>query len=423
MTEESAEQHNEGVSATFNQLSNKFHIGEQGNTSNLKALLSSGSIEDNSLDNPNQGIVPERSDPSNLSNSKKKVAMKQTKGPKSTKSAYSTRTSTPRIAASSPWGVPEDLKLKKARSISGQGLEAVRCAWGKAQEGATLHVLSSAFPESRVGEVGLCMLEESTLPREWGFCLGDIPPIGSSPDGVIAHPPGQFPTLSLLEKEESSPGEESSQEEESSARARSTQRESYVSITASAVQREEDETKSNKSLPGSLLNRSQNPLKSDNGNEGIQINQIEVIEVKNSCPFDYSQHGRGGKRRFIISDRGPRQRLDTLWIPQLQLHMLCTGANSALVASRSATRGVRLFRMQADPELQRLMLCVLRTLWVEHVKRRKIPPKDAFANMPEHQAMVKKIRQVAAAAVVVGEVNGEVAAAALAGTDLRFFLD
>lgn len=109
-------------------------------------------------------------------------------------------------------------------------------------------------------------------------------------------------------------------------------------------------------------------------NDGRQL--VEVVEVKNTCPFGHSRrwvgggghkacsfatsgsctcrrcrrqipaaaalmpqtqphptdlatwHGRSGKLRtseFAVADRGPRQEVPPEWVPQLQLHMLCAG--------------------------------------------------------------------------------------------------
>ncbi|KAL4524321.1 hypothetical protein Ndes2437B_g05098 [Nannochloris sp. 'desiccata'] len=165
---------------------------------------------------------------------------------------------------------------------------------------------------------------------------------------------------------------------------------------------------------------------------------LEVVEVKNTCPFDYSQQKQGGgkrkKRKFVVCDRGPRSQFDVLWVPQLQLHMLCSQTSSSLLVSRSATRGLRVFRVAADPEFQRLMLCVLRRLYTEHVIPQNVPKKDVFEHMPEHGELLKRIRGGVAKAEVVAEVSGEEASAVLSDLssgnsgnatkiDCRFFLD
>lgn len=49
--------------------------------------------------------------------------------------------------------------------------------------------------------------------------------------------------------------------------------------------------------------------------------------------------------QYVVSDRGPHGGLWPLWVPQLQAHMAAAGTGSALLLSRSASRGVRLFRV------------------------------------------------------------------------------
>lgn len=68
------------------------------------------------------------------------------------------------------------------------------------------------------------------------------------------------------------------------------------------------------------------------------LEECEVVEIKNTCPFSVSSNQKR-KTRFSVRDAGPRERCDPLFVPQLQFHMLCSGANSALLVSRSATKG------------------------------------------------------------------------------------
>ncbi|KAL0048901.1 hypothetical protein WJX82_001954 [Trebouxia sp. C0006] len=60
---------------------------------------------------------------------------------------------------------------------------------------------------------------------------------------------------------------------------------------------------------------------------------------------EVASHGKA-KRLYRLSDPGPYSRVPCHFVPQLQMEMLASGANSALVVSRSATKGVRVFRMQ-----------------------------------------------------------------------------
>lgn len=49
---------------------------------------------------------------------------------------------------------PEDAKLRKARALAALGLPALCCAWGKAQEAASLRAVLGIFPACRLLEVG-----------------------------------------------------------------------------------------------------------------------------------------------------------------------------------------------------------------------------------------------------------------------------
>jgi radial spoke head protein 9 len=57
--------------------------------------------------------------------------------------------------------------------------------------------------------------------------------------------------------------------------------------------------------------------------------------------------GRKGsvRLRYSLSDGGPVERMLPGWLPQLQLHMLTSGCQSALLLSRSPSAGVRVFRV------------------------------------------------------------------------------
>ena len=181
------------------------------------------------------------------------------------------------------WTPGDEYKLRYARHLGGLGIGAVRGAWGSAQEGSTLHALMRLLPGSRVGEVGLCCLESGDLPPEWGFAPGSLPPLGASPDGIIHHPEGP------------AAGGGGGQ---------------LAAALAGLSLEEQGCCQQCVGVPG----------------------LVEVLEVKNTCPFGASTR-RGGngkvKAGFVVSDRGPREQVPPEWIPQLQLHMLCAGAPPA----------------------------------------------------------------------------------------------
>lgn len=68
---------------------------------------------------------------------------------------------------------------------------------------------------------------------------------------------------------------------------------------------------------------------------GINAVIREVVEIKNGCPFgERSAHTSGGRGGFMVNDRGPRDMISAMWVPQLQLHMLASGCASGLLVSR-----------------------------------------------------------------------------------------
>lgn len=72
--------------------------------------------------------------------------------------------------------------------ISAAGCDAVCCAWGKAQEPASLAALASLLPpSSRLVETGLHRIDAEDLPPDWGFAPGSLPPLGASPDALLCH--------------------------------------------------------------------------------------------------------------------------------------------------------------------------------------------------------------------------------------------
>lgn len=68
-----------------------------------------------------------------------------------------------------------------------QGPNSLRLAWGNTQEASALFSLMHCFPKSGLLECGLFLLDLDKLPRDWGFKIGDLPPLGASPDGLLHH--------------------------------------------------------------------------------------------------------------------------------------------------------------------------------------------------------------------------------------------
>ena len=249
----------------------------------------------------------------------------------------------------------EEMKLKKSRQLKGMDIHGVRCAWGKAQEPATLADLCDAFPESVVFEVGLVALEEKYMAETWGFQPGSLPPLASTPDGI------------LLEK-------------------------------------------------GHDLAEISELFQNLNGG-------CEVIEIKNTCPFASSTNRR--KAKYIFMDSGPRDQCHAQYVPQLQFHMLCTGLSSALLVSRSATKGMRVFRVNKDEEYINMMLQIISVFWKEMVIPRVLPAKNVFRNLRIHQQLLLRTREIARQAEIVydGRADHSKLSKSPVETDCRFFLD
>ncbi|KAK9803266.1 hypothetical protein WJX72_002943 [[Myrmecia] bisecta] len=125
---------------------------------------------------------------------------------------------------------------------------------------------------------------------------------------------------------------------------------------------------------------------------------LEMVEVKNTSPFQ--QHAtmtRRGKPRvhYALSDRGPRQQVPTYWVPQLQMEMLAGGASSALLVSRSATKGMTLFRMARDDSYLRQMLAIISRFYRTYVRRNCRPPYNMFSERPDYQQFLRHTASLA----------------------------
>lgn len=90
--------------------------------------------------------------------------------------------------------------MQYCRALARAGEGAIRMAWGSAQEAATCCSMMCHFAGSKVYEAGLCMLDASALPSDWN--VGQLPPVGASPDGMIKMPNGE---KFVLEVKNSSP--------------------------------------------------------------------------------------------------------------------------------------------------------------------------------------------------------------------------
>lgn len=137
-----------------------------------------------------------------------------------------------------------------------------------------------------------------------------------------------------------------------------------------------------------------------------QLDACAVVEVKNSCPFTFSCSSRG-KCAFHVRDRGPREYVDVLHVPQLQFQMLCSKTPSAFLVSKSASKGVRIFQMARDDEYIQCMLTVLRLFYKTYVLKKRVPPVNALSNLKEHQELLMRTKAIARACLLVDVIDDQ----------------
>lgn len=124
-----------------------------------------------------------------------------------------------------------------------------------------------------------------------------------------------------------------------------------------------------------------------------------IVEVKNSSPFRAG--GPMGKPgRFVVSDRDPYDSPPAYHMPQLQMEMLAAGTQAGLLAMQSATRGVRVFRIERDDDYIRAMLSILSEFYTRYVLEGIEPPERMFAHRKDHQELIAATIRIARSAVI-----------------------
>eukprot|EP00892_Ulva_mutabilis_P002388 jgi/Ulvmu1/1214/UM109_0012.1 len=275
--------------------------------------------------------------------------------------------------ASQPWRIPHTMAAEFGNATETK----LRTTWGQEQEAAALLEVLHIFSGSTLHEVGLCMLDPQAIPEEWGVPVELLPPIGSSPDGLIYHPPPAPPPTGDPEHAESSPRGPGGCAEPESPEAR------IKEVARAAVQRQravlsggrrwQPEVYDAIALPGCW----------------------EVVEVKNHCPF--KEAAGPGRRRWTCCDTGPRAAPPEQYVPQLQLEMLCTGLPSALLVSRSATRGTHIFRMWRNDRYCALLLRLAATFYQSFGRHGcRSPPPNFFASSPVYHEFCRTTQQLRA---------------------------
>lgn len=173
------------------------------------------------------------------------------------------------------------------------GLPSICCSWGSAQEAAALVQVAAAFPQSQLAEVGLCRLQQELLPPSWGFGPGSLPPIGASPDALIRHcMPGEAAGLARAPSSLAdglAPASTCSAAGQSGGLAASPAAGAVGPwdidglLARLQLAGTEDGSSSGSSGGGGRM--------PPGGSVGNHL--IEVVEVKNTCPFGHSRRWAG----------------------------------------------------------------------------------------------------------------------------------
>ena len=128
---------------------------------------------------------------------------------------------------------------------------------------------------------------------------------------------------------------------------------------------------------------------------------LEVVEVKNHCPF-FSNKGRkrraGRVKAFSIGDRPADTTIPAQYVSQLQLEMLCVGptCQSAVLVRQTATQGAVLLRMHRDDSWIAEMMHFLHRFQLDFVQPGIKPPVDFFWNSAaEHERYRHFVRHTA----------------------------
>ena len=87
-------------------------------------------------------------------------------------------------------------------------------------------------------------------------------------------------------------------------------------------------------------------------------------------------------------------------MPQLQMEMLAAGTQAGLLAMQSATRGVRVFRIERDDDYIRAMLSILSEFYTRYVLEGIEPPERMFAHRKDHQELIAATIRIARSAVI-----------------------
>ncbi len=86
--------------------------------------------------------------------------------------------------------------------------------------------------------------------------------------------------------------------------------------------------------------------------------------------------------------------------------MLATGCWSVLIVSRSASKGIRLYRVFRDDAYLQVMLAYVRQLYEGHVLKGVAPPKDAFFTESGYRHLLSSTAAIARQAELIASTEG-----------------
>ena len=100
---------------------------------------------------------------------------------------------------------------------------------------------------------------------------------------------------------------------------------------------------------------------------------------------------------FYVNDRTPFETPPPYHVPQLQMEMLAADTSAGLLCMQSATRGVRVFRIERDDEYCAGMLRTLGAMHEEYVLRGREPPERMFSDRDWYFDLVRRTVKIARA--------------------------
>lgn len=133
---------------------------------------------------------------------------------------------------------------------------------------------------------------------------------------------------------------------------------------------------------------------------------VEVLEVKNHCPFYTVRHHHNSNKRNNSDSKNNNKaftlksfpfsepHLPPLYVPQLMMELLCTGCPSAIMVRQTATAGALVIRLHRDEEYIEELLYWLNRFQNDFVQPGVEPPPNFFWNEPRYQSFVQQTLNV-----------------------------